>query len=291
MNPLLPFELHRPKTLEEALRLIAELESARLIAGGTDLLIALRGGAVKASNLVDLGLIKELRYIKKDINRIRIGATTTFTDILGSKLLAERVQVLRDSVAQLGSVQVRNIGTLGGNLCNASSGADAATPLLALGAEVTIASRNGSREMPLTGFFTGPKRTCMGPDEILTEISFPVPPDGSGGSFKKLGRRKGLTLSLINAAAYLELEGDECRKARVAIGACAPTPIRIADLEEILRGKRIDDGVIRDATSVCYDIVRPSTREYARASEVYRREMSCVLTKRALTEAYRRARG
>jgi len=291
MNPLPPFELHRPESLDDALRLMAELESARPVAGGTDLLIALRGGAIRASNLVDLGLVKELRYIKEDSDRIRIGAATTFTDMLQSESLAEKAQVLLDAVLELGSVQVRNIGTLGGNLCNASTGADAATPLLVLGAEVYIASRSGSRDVPLTEFFTGPKKTCMDPAELLTEVSFPVPPDGAGGSFKKLGRRKGLTLSLINAAAYLELEGEECREARVAIGACAPTPIRIADLEEILRGKRIDDGVIRDATSVCYDIVRPSTREHARASEVYRREMSCVLAKRALTEAYRRARG
>jgi len=128
------------------------------------------------------------------------------------------------------------------------------------------------------------------PGELLTEICFPVPLAGSGASFQKLGRRKGCTLSLINAAAYLEMNGEICREARVAFGACAPTPVRILDVERLLKGVKLDIKAIEDVSSACYGLVQPSIRAHARASEEYRREMSCVLMRRALTEAYKRAR-
>jgi carbon-monoxide dehydrogenase medium subunit len=182
------------------------------------------------------------------------------------------------------------LATIGGNLCNASPGADTAPPLLVLGAEVAVASREGLRSMPLSELFAGPNRTSLAPAELLTEICLPVPPAGSGASFQKLGRRKGCTLSLINAAAYLEMNGEACREARVAFGACAPTPVRIPDVEMLLKGVKLDIEAIKDVSSACYGLVQPSTRAHARASEEYRREMSCVLMKRALTEAYERAR-
>jgi carbon-monoxide dehydrogenase medium subunit len=146
--------------------------------------------------------------------------------------------------------------------------------------------------MPLSELFIGPNRTSLAPGELLTAVSFPIPPKGSGASFRKLGRRKGCTLSgasfrklgrrkgctlsLINAAAYLETDGETCREARVAFGACAPKPTRIADVEVLLRDKEIDVKAIEDASSACYGLVEPSTRAHARASEEYRREMSVL---------------
>ena len=290
MKPIPNFSLHRPETLEEALKLLSELEGSRPIAGGTDLLIGLREGDCKAKHLVDLGLIKELRHIREDDGIIRIGSTTTLNQVVESQLIKAKVPILSEASSLVGSVQIRNLATIGGNLCNASPGADNAPPLLVLGAEVAVASREGLRSMPLIELFAGPNRASLASEELLTEIYFPVPPAGSGASFHKLGRRKGCTLSLINAAAYLEMNGEACREARVAFGACAPTPMRVLDVEVLLKGVKLDIKAIENVSSACYGLVQPSTRAHARASEEYRREMSCVLMRRALTEAWERAR-
>ncbi len=290
MKPIPSFSLHRPENLEEALKLLSELEASKPIAGGTDLLLGLRKGDCKAKHLVDLGLVKELRYIREDEGMIRIGSTTTLAQVVESQLIKARVPVLSEAFSLVGSVQIRNLATIGGNLCNASPGADTAPPLLVLGAEVAVASREGLRSMPLSEFFAGPNTASLAPAELLTEIRFPVPPARSGASFQKLGRRKGCTLSLINAAAYLEINGEACREARVAFGACAPTPTRVHDVEALLKGVKLDIKAINEVSSACYGFVQPSTRAHARASEEYRREMSCVLMRRALTEAYERAR-
>ncbi|MDH5792629.1 MAG: xanthine dehydrogenase family protein subunit M [Candidatus Bathyarchaeota archaeon] len=290
MKPIPSFSLHRPENLEEALKLLSELEGSKPIAGGTDLLLGLRAGDCKAKHLVDLGLVKELRYIREDEGMIRIGSTTALAQVVESRLINAKAPVLSKASSLLGSVQIRNLATMGGNLCNASPGADTAPPLLVLGAEVAVASREGLRSMPLSELFTGPNRTSLIPGELLTEICFPVPPVGYGASFQKLGRRKGCTLSLINAAAYLEMNGEACREARVAFGACAPTPVRVHDVEGLLKGVKLDIKAIEGVSSACYRLVQPSTRAHARASEEYRREMSCVLMRRALTEAYERAR-
>lgn len=290
MNLIPDVEVHRPKSLEEALRYVQELPDAKPLAGGTDLIIELREGACEARNLVDLTHVKELDYIRESGGMIHIGAMTHHTDIVTSDLIKSKAPVLSEAAHLVGSIQIRNLGTIGGNICNASPGADTATPLLVLGAEATISSTEGTRTIPLSEFFTGPKRTSLNPGELLTELSFPTPPAGSGGAFYKLGRRKGCTLSLINIAAYVELDGDTCSEARVAVGACAPTPVRIKDVEEMLKGKKIDDAVIAEASSACYGLVQPSQRAHSRASEEYRRDMSCVLMRRALATALERAR-
>ncbi len=288
---LLPsFTLHRPISLNEALKLLSKLEDSKPIAGGTDLLIDLKEGAYKAKHLVDLGLIRELGNIREANGLIHIGSTTTHAQLVASEIIKAKAPVLGEAASLVGGVQIRNRATVGGNLCNASPGADTATPLLVLDAQVTVASLEGSRSMPLSELFAGPKRNSLAPGELLTEISFSVPPACSGASFSKLGRRRGCTLSLINAAAYLETNGATCREARVAFGACAPTPVRIKDVEELLKGKKLDNQSIKEVSSACYGLVQPSTRVHARASEEYRREMSCVFMKRTLMEALDRAR-
>lgn len=290
MNLIPDVEVHRPRSLGEALKHM-EVPGAKPLAGGTDLIIDLREGACEARNLVDLTQVKELDYIRESGGRIRIGAMTHHTDLVESDLIRSKAPVLSEAANLVGSIQIRNLGTVGGNICNASPGADTATPLLALGAEATISSAEGTRTIPLGEFFAGPKRTSLNPGELLTELSFLTPPAGSGGAFQKLGRRKGCTLSLINIAAYVELDGDTCSEVRIAVGACAPTPVRITDVEDMLKGKKVDEAVIDEVSSACYGLVQPSQRAHSRASEEYRREMSCVLMRRALTTALERARG
>ncbi|RLI10253.1 xanthine dehydrogenase family protein subunit M [Candidatus Bathyarchaeota archaeon] len=288
MRPIPSFSLHRPKTLSEALELLQALEDARPIAGGTDLLVLLRDGAVSAKHLIDLGGVHELQYIREENDEIRIGAATTHAQLLRSELIAEKTPLLHEAAASIGSVQIRNRGTLGGNLCNASPAADTAPPLLALNAEAAVASTGGTRIIPLGDLFAGPKMNSLRPGELLTEIRFPTPPAGSGTSFQKLGRRRGLTLAVINVAVYLCLEGGVCREARIALGAVAATPIRMPAAEEMLEGRQLSGELIEAAASACRDQVRPI--DDIRASAEYRREMAYVLTRRALMDAWERAR-
>jgi CO/xanthine dehydrogenase FAD-binding subunit len=288
VKPLPNFSLHRPRTLEETLELLAEHEGSRLMAGGTDLLILLREGDVRAEHLIDLGSVEELRYIREDGGTVHIGAATTHDQLLNSEIIAAKAPILGEAVASIGSVQIRNRGTIGGNLCNASPAADTVPPLLVLDAEVTVTSSETLRTFPLIDLFIGPKMTSLALGELLTEISFRVPPRGSGASFHKLGRRKGLTLSVVNAAAYLTLDGSTCIDAGVALGAVASTPLRMHAIEAMLRGEALSRQLIEASASACSNLVRPI--DDIRASAEYRREMSRVLARRAITGAWERAR-
>ena len=291
MKSLPSFSYHTPKNLEEALDLLSNHKDALPVAGGTDLIIDLREGTKKAGHLVSVDSLEELNYIREEDGSIHIGATTRHSQLAYSPLIKSKATVLSDAAIKIGSGQTRNMGTVGGNICNASPGADTATPLLVLGASVVISSSSGKRTVPLTDFFKGPKRNCLKQGELVTEVYFSTPSMGSGGSFQKLGRRQGCTISLVNVAAYLEMVDGICREVRVAVGACAPTPIRLETVESQLRGERLDVSLIEEVSRACYLIVEPSQRIHSRASEEYRREMSCVLMKRALLEAYHIAGG
>lgn len=289
MKPLPPFSLHRPRALREALKLLKELEDARPIAGGTDLIPTMREGALRVRNLVDLTQIGELGGIWEDGGEIHIGAATTLSQLEGSKLIAERAPALWRAASSVGSVQIRNLGTIGGNLCNASPAADTAPPLLTLNAVLEIASEDGMRMMPLQGLFAGPKLTTLKPWELLTQVRFRIPPEDAGMSFQKLGRRRGHTISIVNASAYLELEGETCRDVRIALGSVAPTPIRMWEAEELMRGRRMTEELIKEAAAACQKLIKPI--DDLRASADYRREMSKVLVRRALREAWMIAEG
>jgi carbon-monoxide dehydrogenase medium subunit len=289
MRPLPHFRLYRPKRLDEALELLATLESARPIAGGTDLIPLMREVEVEVEHLIDLSLIEELRYIDERGGYVNIGATTTISDLTRSEVVSSKAQTLWEAAMSMGSIQIRNRGTIGGNLCNASPAADLAPPLIALEAEVEVRSREGSRCMPVEEVFAGPKVNSLAPDELLVEIRFRAPPAGSGSAFEKIGRRGGMTLSLVNAAAYIELEGETCRVARIALGAVADRPLRMREMEERLAGRGLREELIDEVSALCGELVRPI--DDIRASAWYRREMSRVLSRRALLEAWRRCRG
>ena len=289
MRPIPEFRLHRPGSLGEALDLIAELEGAKPIAGGTDILPLMRDRAMEAAHLVDVLGLDELKGIGLRDGFLSIGAATTLTEVLESPLVAENAPVLREAVGNVGSAQTRNQGTLAGNVCNASPAADTAPALMVLDAKVNVDSKRGARRIGVGELFAGPKMNSLAADEILTEILIPLPPPGSGAAFKKLGRRKGITLAVVNAAAYLEMYGETCKTARVALGAIAATPIRVPGIEEMLNGKKLSPEVLEESSRACHGIVSPV--DDVRASVEYRREMSCVLVKRALIDALVRAGG
>ncbi|MGB9622393.1 MAG: FAD binding domain-containing protein [Candidatus Bathyarchaeia archaeon] len=288
MKPLPIFQIHRPHTINEALKMLSELENAKPIAGGTDLLPFLRDRVVEAKHLIDISLIPELRGIKEEENEIRIGAATKIREVEKSRIIFEKAPVLCDAASSIGSPQIRNLGTIGGNLCNASPAADSAPALLVLDAYAEIYSLKGSREIPVKEVFKEPKMNSLRPDELLISIKFPEPPDTSTMSFQKLGRRKGYTMAQVNAAVLLEFDGPVCCNAKISVGAAAPTPIRIYEAEEKLWNKRLIEEIIEDASTRCLKAVDPI--DDVRASAEYRREMSRVLVRRGLMEAWEKAR-
>ncbi|MFH2110066.1 MAG: xanthine dehydrogenase family protein subunit M [Candidatus Bathyarchaeota archaeon] len=287
MKPLPRFQYHAPTTVEEALLLLTTLDQAKLFAGGTDLVPLLREAACRPSHLVDLNNVAELNYIREDSGFICIGATATHTQVAASPIAA-KAPALVDAVSQIGSPQVRNRATITGNLCNASPAADSAPPLLVHEAEVTIRSLEDTRIIPLDDLFAGPKLNSLEPDELVTEIRFHVPPEGSASSFKRIGRRKAFTLSVVSAAAYVEMDGGKVKETRLAFGSVAETPLRTPDVETMLRGKLLTDKLLEKAAEAVKSSVAPITD--VRGTAEYRRDMCGVLLKRALTEAAERAR-
>ena len=287
MSPLPWFEYHSPKTLNEALTLMNTVDSPKPIIGGTDLLPLMRDGASHPANIVDINNIAELNYIREDEGFICVGATTSLSQLAVSPHM-KRVHALAEAVKGIGSPQIRNRGSLAGNLCNASPAADSAPALLVYDAEVKLESVNDERIIPLHEFFVGPKVNSLEPNELLTEVRFPQPPEDSGSSFKRIGRRRSFTLSVVSAAVYLEMDGDVCLESRVAFGSVAETPIRATDLETMLKGKELVEGLISDAGRKAKDFVHPITD--IRGTAEYRRDMCEVLLTRALYKALERAR-
>ena len=289
MRPLPEFNIHRPTSLGEALKLMGALESVKPIAGGTDLLPLMRDRAIAVEDIVDIQGLHELKGITVEDGALRIGALTTLTEVLESPLVAEKAPALREAVSHIGSVQTRNQGTLAGNLCNASPAADSAPALMVLGAQARVISPRGIRMVPVQELFAGPKMNSLGKDEFVTELLIPELPSGSGAAFEKLGRRKGITLAVVNAAAYIAMDGKKCVDARIALGAIAATPIRLPEVEATFISKELTPEAIEESSRACYARVSPV--DDVRASAEYRREIACVLVKRAIVRAHARARG
>lgn len=277
-------EYHRPKELEQVFRLLGEFKGrCKIIAGGTDLIPAVRRGALSFPGpvlMIDISSIKELNFIRKEEDTICIGAITRLAEIGRSNLIREYAPVLAQAISQMSSLQVRNVGTIGGNLCNASPAADTAPPLLVLEAIAKVRSLGQERMVPLKEFFLGPSRTMLGPEEILAEIHIPMARFVGTSSFIKLGRRNTFTLSIVTVATLVKVKDGIFKEVRIALGAVAPTPIRASKTEGQLIGKRVDQKVIDDVVKVVISEVKPI--DDVRASAEYRRDMSYILTKRAI---------
>ncbi|MBZ5620947.1 MAG: xanthine dehydrogenase family protein subunit M [Acidobacteriia bacterium] len=268
---------YRPGNIREALRLLQSGKGrARVVAGGTDV-------AVEADRsirfLIDITLAG-LNYIHRKGNSCAIGATTTMAEMEGSPVIRGLAGgILAQAASTCGSVQIRNMATLGGNLAHGSPAADMATPLLALDAEVVLANRRGRHTAPLDALYSGLRKTLLD-QALLVEVVIPIPPRGARWSFQKLGRTA-VDISLVNVAAGLQLDSkDRIKWARIALGAVAPTPIRAVNAEKLLLGRTLDEALLEE---VCDEVARAVTPiTDVRASAEYRRTMSRVLVKRAL---------
>ena len=287
MKPIPKIQYHAPDSLSEALTLLAELEDAKPIIGGTDLMIAMRAGVTTPNHLVDLNEIGELCYIKEEGGYIKIGASMTHAQIAADPLTA-KLPALVDSISRIGSPQIRNRGTITGNICNASPAADSAPPLLVHDTEVVIQSLDEMRIIPIEELFAGPKINSLEPDELLTEIRVPVPKRGTASSYKRIGRRKAFTLSVVSSAAFIQMDGETCVDAKVAFGSVAVTPIRVPEAEDLLKNSTLDEEAIKAASEVVYETVKPITD--VRGTAEYRKDMCPVLMKRAIVQCLERLR-
>lgn len=284
------FELHQPRTIEGALRLAAELsDECRFIAGGTDLVVQIRRGRRQVANLIDLSQLSGLNQIHSGADAYSIGALVThkalerFPDFRGSlSMIAEAAHVV-------GGHQVRNVATVGGNIVNASPAADVVVPLLALDAELTLTSVAGERRVLLDDFLLGPGKTGRRADEMLTAIRVAKPVGAAGSAFIKSGRRKAMEISVVCVAAYLQLVGDTCNKARISLGAVGPRTLRARIAEGLLEGQNLTTDRFQSAARQAAEEGSPLTD--VRASAGYRKHLVEVLVERALQRAFDRARG
>jgi len=284
---LLPkFEFYEPSNLQETCQVLAGLkEDARLLAGGTDLIVNMKKRLLSPANVVSLAKIPELKKMETSGDSLTFGACLTAAEIARSEAISKNWSALAAAAGSLGTPLIRNLATVGGNLVSARPAADFPLPLLAYGAKVRLKKSSGDRWVLLEDFLLGPGQTLLGPDEILTEISVDSPPPVSGAGYMKLGIRKTLEISIVNVASFLSLEDrhQTIRAARVVLGAVASTPIRALSAEKALIGEKPSDALFMKAGEAAARDCRPI--DDFRASADYRRAMVEVLTRRTLAMA------
>ena len=278
------FDYYQPESLNEAYRLMEENEGrARYIAGGTDIIWRIKQGVIQADALISLRRIRPLEGITRN-GGLTLGSMALFRNIEKDSSIARDYPSLTQAVSILANPQVRNVATVGGNLCNGAPSADSVPPLMVLEAVLTIEGPGGRREVPIGNFFTGPGQSCMDRTEILTQIKIPKKVFNSGSAFLKKGRVS-QDIAVVNAAAFLVMEGKMCRKCRLAVGAVAPVPLRLINIEEMVEGREIDPELLDRVGEMVERAVSPITD--VRSTENWRRVMSGVLVKRAIQKAHK----
>jgi len=259
-----------------------------MLAGGTDLLPQLKNALLKPPWVVDLSGVPELGGISDaEGGGLRIGATVSARALELDARVRSKYPSLAESAALVGSVQVRNLATLGGNLCNAAPSADMAPPLLALDATAVIAGPSGRRRVPIASFFEGVRRTVLTPNELLVELILPAPRPHSGGSYLRHTPRRELDIAVVGVASQVALSNGRCTGARIALAAVAPVPLRATAAEQALEGQVPTPALIDRAGTLAQEAARPISDQ--RGSAEFRRHLVRVLTRRTLQAALERA--
>jgi len=245
-------------------------------------------GRLKPDLVVEIPFCPPFIGVEITNTHIRIGSRTTMRELETSSLVREKVPVLADAASKVGSLQIRNLATIGGNICTASPAGDTLPALLVLDASVRLVSKGGERMIPLREFFLGPGETVRQPDELLTEVILPLPHHRSGCSFYKLSVRRYMDIAIVNVAALVTVNEDGfITDAKIALGSVAPTPIRAYEAEERLKGNNLNDILLDEVGKLAQDASSPITDQ--RGTAEYRRIMVYRLTKRVVKEAYERA--
>ena len=282
------FDLVLPRSVDDCLKLLAERAGdTKLVAGGTDLLPQMKNGLLKPARVVDLSGVAGLRAVQNG-NGLRVGAAVTARAIELDPRIRSTYAALAEGGALVGSVQVRNLATVGGNLCNAAPSADLAPPLMALDAEAVIAGPKGQRRVPLASFFTGVRKTVLAEDELLIELVVPAPGPQSGGTYVRHTPRRELDIAVVGVASQITLANGVCTRARIALASVAPTPVHATAAEQALTGQTLTPELIERAAGLAVDAAKPISDQ--RGSADYRRHLVAVLTRRTLTTALERAR-
>lgn len=285
------FHFLTPASVPEVLAALDRYgQEARLVAGATDLGVLLRRGRIRPTHMISLSGVEALRRLEVTDGEVVIGAGVCHRTIEHSPLFAGALAALPEACATVGSVQIRNVGTVGGNLCNASPAADTPPVLLAFDAAATIAGPGGTRRVPLTEFFLGYRQTALQPGELLLDVRFPQPGPRTGSAFEKLGRRKAMEISIacVGALVTLAEDGRTCAEVRIGLGSVAETSIRARQAEAVLRGRELTPESLRAAGQTAAAECRPI--DDLRASAGYRRLVVEALVVRALERAGARAR-
>lgn len=289
-----PFNYHAPSTIEEAAALLHELKDrGRPIAGGTDLVVQMKEGRTKFAYpdvIVSLSRISSLRGIEfSEKDGLRIGAGTTMAEIAESVVIRERYTALAEGAGVVGSYQTMNMGTIGGNVCNAAPSADTAPALLAFEAQAVIVGHGGRKSIPIAEFFRAPGITALEEGDLLAEVRLPVPPAATASVYQRHTPRKQMDIAVVGVGVALTLDGDTVKRARISLGAVAPTPIRAKAAEAAVEGQPASAETFARGAAAAAGEASP-IRD-VRGSAEFRRHLVKVMTERMLAEAARRARG
>lgn len=268
-------EYKRPTSVDEAVEML-DASKGMILAGGTDACVYMAEGICSPETLIDIGQLDALKGIEiatyDGEKMLRVGACTSIADVAASEALP---RCLRQGAQAVGSPQIRNLGTIGGNICNASPCGDTLTPLLALDARFVLRSAAGTRTIRSREFFTGPKQTLLQPDEILKFIEIPLPACTWTSAFRMIGNRKGQAISQVNAAAGFCINDGVVSKVRVAVGSVAPVPLRLEALEQSLEGRGIDEINLEAIQELVLEGIRPI--DDVRSTATYRQDVTVAL--------------
>jgi len=277
------FEYFAPTTLSETCELLKKLgPGAKVLAGGTDILSKMKQELLFPKAIVSLKKLSGLSEIRVENNDVIIGARVTHNGLIDSPVLQKKYPSICNAAHQMANNQVRNIGTIGGNIVNAVPSADLPPILIALGAKIKLVGTKGERILPLEDFFTGPNETVIQQDEVLTEFIISEQPF-TGSTYIKFALRRSGALAVVGVAVAVAVEGNICQKARIVLEAVAPTPLRVKTAEEVLTGKEITDDLLEEAGRAAAAESKPISD--IRGSAEYRRDLVRVLTRRALRKA------
>jgi aerobic carbon-monoxide dehydrogenase medium subunit len=278
-----------PGSVEEAISLLSRYgDRAKVVAGGSDVLVQMKRDVMAPEIIISLNGIRDLSYIGYDpATGLRIGVLTLIREIASSPLVHTACPVVAQAAGMLGTPAIRNQATIGGNLCNAAPSADMAPALIVSGGTLRIAGPGGVRDVPVERFFTGPGVTVLKQQEFLVEITVPTRPPRSAGTYLKQTRGRGADLAIVGVAAFVMMDGARLADIRIALGAVAPTPIRAARAEALLRGAVVSESLLEEAARAAAAESRPI--DDVRSSAEYRRTLVDVLTKRAIAQAIEQA--
>jgi CO/xanthine dehydrogenase FAD-binding subunit len=280
-----------PETASEALRLAGAHGGATVVAGGTDVVVGTRRGIERLEGtLIAIDRVAELRGMEvQGDGSLRLGALTSHAELEASPDVQAGWTAMSDGAALVGSPATRNLGTLGGNVVNASPAMDLGSPLLVCEAEIELRSESGTRVLRFDELVAGPRRTTAAPGELLTSVRLPAPPAGSGSAYVRLQYRRAMEIAVVGAGALVVLDGDTIVEARLALTAVAPTCVRVPEAEEALRGQPLTPQALEAAAALAVGAARPITD--VRASAEYRQALVAVIATRALVIACKRAKG